>query len=133
MTVTLTMVTIVVPEMEAGIRHYVDDWGFLLTNDNRHDSGHRWVEISPDKGARLRLVEALSDEQRAVIGRQAGGRVAFFLTVEGFDHAVQNWSGNGIEVTEPERIESYGRIVVLTDKYGNRWDVIEARKQVAND
>jgi predicted enzyme related to lactoylglutathione lyase len=127
------MVTIVVPDMEAGIRHYVDDWGFALTNDTRHESGHRWVEISPDQGARLRLVEADNGEQRAAIGRQAGGRVAFFLTVDGFDQAIQSWSDNGIEVTEPERTEIYGRIIVLKDAFGNRWDVIEARKQETHD
>ena len=127
------MVTIVVPEMDAAIGHYVNDWGFSLINDTLHKSGHRWVEISPDHGARLRLVEASNDEQRSVIGRQAGGRVAFFLTVAGFDEVVRGWSENGIEITEPERCERYGRIVVLSDKFGNRWDVIEARKQDAYD
>ena len=122
----LFMVTLLVPDMDDGIAHFTRDWGFALTKDTRHVSGHRWVEIAPDGGARLRLVETNSDEQRAVIGRQAGGRVAFFLDVSGFDQAVERWAAHGIEITEPPRVESYGRIVVLRDKYGNRWDVLDA-------
>jgi hypothetical protein len=122
----LFMVSLVVPEMDDGIAHFTGDWGFALSKDTHHDSGHRWVEIAPDGGARLRLVEAKSDEQRAVIGRQAGGRVAFFLSVSGFEDAIGRWAANGIEITEPPRVESYGRIVVLRDKYGNRWDVLDA-------
>jgi uncharacterized glyoxalase superfamily protein PhnB len=125
---TLFMVSLVVPDMEEGIAHFTRDWGFELTKDTQHVSGHRWVEIAPDGGARLRLVEANSDEQRAVIGRQAGGRVAFFLDVSAFDEAVGRWAANGIEIMEPPRVESYGRIVVLKDKFGNRWDVLDAER-----
>jgi predicted enzyme related to lactoylglutathione lyase len=123
---SLFMVSLLVPDMDDGIAHFTHDWGFTLTKDTLHVSGHRWVEIAPDSGARLRLVEANSDEQRTVIGRQAGGRVAFFLDVSGFDNAVEHWAASGIEVVEQPRIESYGRIVVLRDKYGNRWDVLDA-------
>lgn len=123
---SLFMVTLVVPDMDDGIAHFTQDWGFSLTTDTRHVSGHRWVEIAPDNGTRLRLVEAVNDEQRAVIGRQAGGRVAFFLKVIGLDAAVEQWAGKGIEILEPPRTESYGKVVVLKDKFGNRWDVLDA-------
>jgi uncharacterized glyoxalase superfamily protein PhnB len=121
------MVTIVVPDMDRAIAHYVGDWGFSLANDSHHASGHRWVEISPDSGARLRLVEATNDEQRSVIGRQAGGRVAFFLRLSSFDQTLADWVASGIEVIEPARLEPYGRVVVLADKFGNRWDVFDAK------
>jgi uncharacterized glyoxalase superfamily protein PhnB len=120
------MVTLVVPNMDEGISHFTADWGFSLTTDTRHISGHRWVEISAGSGARLRLVEAINDEQRSVIGRQAGGRVAFFLNVVGLEAAVERWAARGIKVSEPLRSESYGKVVVLRDKFGNRWDVLDA-------
>ena len=123
--VSLFMVSLVVPDMDDAIAHFTCDWGFSLATDTRHVSGHRWVEIAPDSGARLRLVEANNEQQRSVIGRQAGGRVAFFLDVTGFDDAVESWAANGIEIVEPPRVETYGKLVVLRDKYGNRWDVFE--------
>jgi predicted enzyme related to lactoylglutathione lyase len=120
------MVSLVVPDMDDGIAHFTNAWGFTLSRDDHHVSGHRWVEIAPEGGARLRLVQAATDEQRSVIGRQAGGRVAFFLKVVGFDEALARWTANGIEIVEPERREIYGRIVVMRDKFGNRWDVFDA-------
>ena len=124
--VSLFMVTIVVPEMDEGIAHFTRDWGFSLTADSQHISGHRWVEIDPGSGARLRLVAATTDRHRAAIGRQAGGRVAFFLRVDDFDKTVAEWEARGIEVVEPPWTADYGRVAVLKDRFGNRWDVLDA-------
>jgi predicted enzyme related to lactoylglutathione lyase len=127
----LFMVTVVVPDMDDAIAHYTGVWGFALATDSRHESGHRWVVVDPGKGARLRLVEATTDAHRAVIGRQAGGRVAFFLNLTTFDATVSRWVASGVEIVEAERREPYGRIIVLSDKYGNRWDVFDAQVAVA--
>lgn len=127
--VSLFMVTLVVPEMNEAITHYTHDWGFALTMDNHHVSGHRWVEISTGGGAKLRLVEARNEAEHAVIGCQAGGRVAFFIDVADFDTTVARWAASGIEILEPLRTEAYGRIVVLRDRYGNRWDAFDARSR----
>ncbi len=129
--ISLFMVTLVVPNMDEGIAHFVNDWGFALANDTKHVSGHRWVEIDPGAGARLRLVEATTAEHRAAIGRQAGGRVAFFLNLDKFDATIDRWASNGIEVVEPAWTASYGRIAVLKDKFGNRWDVLDAKHKAA--
>lgn len=122
----LFMVTVVVPDMDDAIAHYVDDWGFALATDTRHESGHRWVVVDPGKGAKLRLVEATTDAHRAAIGNQAGGRVAFFLKLAAFDATISQWAARGITIVEPDRREPYGRIIVLSDRYGNRWDVFDA-------
>jgi uncharacterized glyoxalase superfamily protein PhnB len=122
---SLFMVSLMVPDMDDAIAHYTVDWGFKLVNDSKHVSGHRWVEIAPDKGARLRLVEAQNKEQFAVIGRQVGDRVAFFLYLADFEKAARQLVERGIEVIEPIRIESYGKVIVFKDKYGNRWDALD--------
>ena len=124
----LFMVTLIVPDMDDAIGHYTEDWGFSLVNDDHHASGHRWVEVGVNDGMQLRLAEAVDDRQRAVIGSQTGGRVAFFLRSSTFDADVRQLRSKGIAVLEEERIEDYGRIVVLADKYGNRWDLIEAQR-----
>ncbi len=129
MTVELFMVSLVVPDMDDAIAHFTGDWGFALVNDNRHVSGHRWVEIAPSGGARLRLVEACNASEEAVIGRQAGGRVAFFVSSRDFDTDLNRLTKGGVQIAEAERHESYGRIVVLADKYGNCWDFIEAQME----
>jgi uncharacterized glyoxalase superfamily protein PhnB len=124
----LFMVSLVVPSMDEGIAHFTNDWGFSIANDTHHASGHRWVEITTGGGARLRLVEAASDAERSVIGRQAGDRIAFFLRVKDFDAQVAKWRANGVMVSESERHEAYGRIIVMRDTFGNRWDVRESEE-----
>jgi len=122
------MVTVVVPDMDDAIAHYTRDWGFSLWREDRHESGHRWVEIATgDCGLRLRLVEASDDAQLAAVGRQVGSRVAFFLRSQNLDMDISRIMAGGVTILEPERDEAYGRVVVLADKFGNRWDLIEPK------
>lgn len=120
------MVSLMVPEMDDAIAHYTRDWGFSLVEDSRHASGHRWVELAPAGGARLRLVEARDDAERAVVGHQMGERVAFFIDIVDFDAVLQQWQAKGIQIVEPPRREDYGKMAVVRDKYGNRWDAFDA-------
>lgn len=121
----LFMATVIVSDMDDAIAHYTRQWGFALTKNSRHASGHRWVEISTGAGMRLRLAEPKDESERDVIGRQAGSRVAFFLESRDFDADVERLRSLGVIILEPERREDYGRVVVLADKFGNRWDLIE--------
>lgn len=120
----LVMATVIVPEMDAAIAHYTGAWGFTLAVDDRHASGHRWIEIATG-GARLRLAEARDEGDRAAIGRQAGTRVAFFLESRAFDADLTRLVAGGVTLLEPARRETYGRVAVLADAFGNRWDLIE--------
>ncbi|MEM7690506.1 MAG: VOC family protein [Pseudomonadota bacterium] len=125
MSAALFMVSLVVPDMDDAIAHYTRDWGFALAQDSRHSSGHRWVEIDPGSGARLRLVEARSDTDQAVIGNQAGNTVAFFLRIADFHQTIDRWSKTPIKLLEAPRDEAYGRVAVVADAYGNRWDIFD--------
>jgi predicted enzyme related to lactoylglutathione lyase len=122
------MVTVVVPDMDDAIAHYTCDWGFSLAREERHESGHRWVEIATGGGGmRLRLAEVSNDAQLGVVGRQVGSRVAFFLRSQDLDADMSRIKAGGVTILETERDEPYGRVVVLADKYGNRWDLIEPK------
>lgn len=48
------------------------------------------------------------------------------VMVPAMDAAVARWQSNGIELAEPPRLEVYGRVAVLRDKFGNRWDAFDA-------
>jgi catechol 2,3-dioxygenase-like lactoylglutathione lyase family enzyme len=127
--VHLGLVTIVVKEYDPAIEFFVGALGFELaedspatTNDGRPK---RWVVVRPPGAATgLLLARADGAEQAAVVGRQAGGRVGFFLHVEDFDAACQRMSSAGVEFVRPPRLEPYGLVVVFTDIAGNKWDLI---------
>jgi len=126
---TLGLVTIVVERYNDAIAFFVDALGFelaedtpSLTNDGRPK---RWVVVRPP-GAEtgILLAEADGEAQAAVVGRQAAGRVGFFLRVDDFDAAYQRMLSAGVEFTEQPRTEPYGRVVVFRDIAGNRWDLL---------
>ena len=81
--------------------------------------------MSPGEGAHLLLAQAVNDEQRAAIGNQTGGRVAFFLFTDDFDRDYARFAEHDVAFTESPRHEDFGKVVVFADKYGNKWDFIE--------
>jgi catechol 2,3-dioxygenase-like lactoylglutathione lyase family enzyme len=121
----VAMTTLVVPDYASGIAFYRDVLGLRLVADTPLGGGKRWVVVEGDGGGRLLLAEASDEAQRAAIGRQAGGRVAFFLETDDFarDHAA--FSAGGARFSEAPRHEAYGTVAVFEDPFGNSWDLIE--------
>jgi hypothetical protein len=109
-------------------------WAFRWRAISILAKGKRWVTVSAGGGSRLLLARAdvmLSGEnnsQRAAIGNQAGGRVAFFLETDDFarDHAAM--LSKCVPFKEAPRVEAYGTVAVFADLYGNLWDLIEPKR-----
>jgi len=127
--VRLALVTVVVPDYDTAIAHYVDGLGFALVEDEPVGADKRWVVVAPPgagpEGAGLLLARAATDEQRARVGDQTGGRVAFFLHVDDFAAAHERFAAAGARFLEPPRQEPYGTVAQFEDAFGNRWDLIE--------
>ena len=121
------MIAIVIDDYNLAISHYVNDLGFALIEDKEMTPEKRWVVVAPSKdGAKILLAKAANDQQRAAIGNSTGGRVGFFMYTTNFNETYETYSSRGIEFIETPRQEAYGRVVVFKDKYGNKWDLIEA-------
>jgi catechol 2,3-dioxygenase-like lactoylglutathione lyase family enzyme len=123
----LALVTIVVDDYDAAVDHYVGDLGFRLVEDTDLGDGKRWVVVSPGEaaGTALLLARAADDRQRARIGDQTGGRVGFFLHTDDFATRHARMLAAGVRFAEAPRHEPYGTVAVFTDRYGNRWDLIQ--------
>ena len=124
---TLSLVTLLVDDYDKAIAHYTGALGFELLEDTDHGGGKRWVRVAP-RGSHetsLLLAQANTDEQRAAIGNQSGGRVGFFLQTDDFwrDHA--RMVSHGVQFLEVPREESYATVAVFRDAYGNRWDLLQ--------
>jgi catechol 2,3-dioxygenase-like lactoylglutathione lyase family enzyme len=125
----LSLVTLVVTDYDAAIAFFVGTLGFelvedspSLTNDGRPK---RWVVVRPPGAATgLLLARADGADQAAVVGRQAAGRVGFFITVDDFDATYRRLAAAGVRFTTAPRDEAYGRVVVFCDLEGNKWDLI---------
>jgi len=119
------MVTIVVPDYDAGLAFFVGTLGFDLVEDTDLCAGKRWVVVSCGEGANLLLARAA--RRRASGGNRPANRRAsgFFLHTADIAASEAMLRERGVFVEAPLRREAYGAVLVFRDPFGNRWDLIE--------
>jgi catechol 2,3-dioxygenase-like lactoylglutathione lyase family enzyme len=122
------MTTLVVPDYDAGIAFCVDALGFSLLEDTDMGAGKRWVVVGGPEGGRVLIARAANDAQTAAVGNQTGGRVGFFVHTQDFARTHARLVAAGMEFDGEPRRESYGTVVVFSDPFGNRWDLIEPKE-----
>ena len=123
----LSAISILVADYDEAISWYCSKLGFELIVDTPMGGGKRWVVMAPNAEAQTRIIlaKASGSEQIALIGRQMGGRVGFFLQTDAFDDTYARMAKLGVVFREEPRSESYGKVVVFEDCYGNGWDLIQ--------
>ena len=122
----ITLTSIVVRDYDEAIDFYTRALRFELREDSDRGGGKRWVVVAPagGRGGGLLLARAATPEQVAHIGNQTGGRVFMFMETDDFDETYQHLRKHGVQFTEDPRHEEYGKVVVFTDAFGNKWDLI---------
>lgn len=123
----LAHIAIVVTDYDEAIEYYTTKLGFVLAEDTKLSDVKRWVVVASrgGNGCSLLLAKAANDAQQSRVGDQTGGRVFLFLHTDDFTGDYERMKKAGVEFTEEPRNESYGRVVVFKDLYGNKWDLIE--------
>jgi catechol 2,3-dioxygenase-like lactoylglutathione lyase family enzyme len=122
-------IALVVDDYDKAIEFYTQTLQFTLVEDTDLGNGKRWVQVTPpnSNGTNLLLAKANSDEQKASIGNQTGGRVFLFLQTNDFWRDYNLMKHNGVRFDEEPREEEYATVVVFQDLYGNKWDLIELK------
>ena len=124
---SLFLVTLVVREYDEAIEFFTRTLKFMLIEDSYvPEQDKRWVVVAPpgSDATRLLLARASTDDQRAAIGGQTGGRVAFFLRTDDFWRDYRDMSAAGVTFVREPRVEPYGTVSVFADLYGNLWDLV---------
>lgn len=122
----LALLSILVPDYDAGIAFFVGQMGFDLLEDTDLGGGKRWVRVAPARAqTAFLLAKAVGEPQKEAIGRQGGGRVWLFLQTDDFEGDHTEMIANGVTFEEMPRNESYGKVAVFRDPFGNRWDLIQ--------
>ena len=131
----LSAVTVVVPDYDAAIAFYVGGLGFRLVEDTKLSASKRWVRVAPPGSVEtsLLLAQAASDEQRRAIGNQTGGRVFLFLRTDDFDRDHAAFKRAGAEFLEEPRLETYGKVAVFRDPFGNKWDLVQPHADATSE
>jgi catechol 2,3-dioxygenase-like lactoylglutathione lyase family enzyme len=120
------MTSLLVPDYDEALAFFTQALRFQVRQDTALSPDKRWVVVAPSSsGGALLLARAATPEQRTLIGRQGGGRVWLFLHTDDLDADMAHLRTHGVAFAEAPRTEAYGRVVVFTDPWGNRWDLIQ--------
>lgn len=123
----LAYVALIIRDYDEAISFYVDILGLGLLEDTYlPEQDKRWVLVQPDGGGTsILLARAVNDAQKAAIGKQSGGRVFLFLETDDLQADLRRLRRHGVKIIREPTNESYGKVAVFNDLYGNSWDLIE--------
>jgi len=121
----LALTALLVADYDPAIAFFTTALGWDLVEDVAQGPEKRWVVVAPAGGSGLLLARAADEGQRAMIGKQGGGRVFLFLETDDFDRDHARMTAAGVRFLEAPRREVYGTVAVFEDISGNRWDLIE--------
>lgn len=123
-------VALLVDDYDTAIEFYTKKLHFTLIEDTALSKTKRWVLVAPNGSTECMLLLAKSDndEQRDRVGNQTGGRVFLFLHTDNFTRDYQNLIDQKIRIVREPVSESWGKVAVFADIYGNLWDLIEPSK-----
>jgi len=123
----LAHITLVVDDYDRAIAFFTQQLNFDLIEDTVLSETKRWVLVAPKGSAecKILLAKAANEEQQSRIGNQTGGRVFLFLYTDNFERDYSELKQKGIEFAREPVTESYGKVAVFKDLYGNLWDLIE--------
>ena len=124
---SLARIALVVNDYDEAIEFYTKKLHFTLMEDTIMSPTKRWVVVAPpgSDGCCLLLAKAASDEQQSRVGNQTGGRVFLFLYTDNLDRDHANLLQHNITIVRQPVQETWGKVLVFADLYGNLWDLIE--------
>jgi catechol 2,3-dioxygenase-like lactoylglutathione lyase family enzyme len=108
--------------------------GFHLVQDTGLDDAgggtKRRVVVSPSvegtEGVQLVLVQASSAAELALLGKQAVGKVLFYLKTSDIQACYLRYKAAGVAFESTPTVKPHGTVAVFLDIAGNRWDLIQA-------
>ena len=118
---------LVVDNYDRAIEFYTTQLHFDLIEDTQLSETKRWVVVAP-KGAgtcKILLAQASNEQQQQAIGNQCGGRVFLFLQTDDLERDHKNLLQHQIKIIREPVTETWGKVLVFADLYGNLWDLIE--------
>ncbi|NNE27895.1 MAG: VOC family protein [Saprospiraceae bacterium] len=124
---SLLNISLLVHDYDEAIDFYVNKLNFELIEDTTLSQDKRWVRVRPSGsgGTSILLAKASTAEQIKCVGNQCGGRVFLFLQTDDIHRDLEHFNNHAINIISPLRDEPYGKVLVFTDLYGNKWDLIQ--------
>ena len=120
-------ITLLIHDYDEAIAFYCNKLQFHVVEDKPMSETKRWVLLAPpgSTGTSILLTRAVTDEQRALVGKQAAGKVFLFLFTDNLAADYKNLLKHGVGIVEEPEVKPHGKVLIFSDLYGNRFDLIE--------
>jgi catechol 2,3-dioxygenase-like lactoylglutathione lyase family enzyme len=111
---------------------YTEKLGFVVTEGHKADDGTwYWLTIAPTKesSVSLSLLLPVTDEDKALVGKQSGSIPLFVLLTDDCHAAVTEFKAKGVEFIKEPTNEFWGIDAVMKDLYGNLIDLCQPTEE----
>jgi catechol 2,3-dioxygenase-like lactoylglutathione lyase family enzyme len=117
----VTLVKLLVNNLEEALEFYTKKLGFEVAEDNNMGD-YRWllVRLPDNKEFCINLDVAQTDEQKALVGRQADDLPLFSIETDNCMREYKALKQRGVEFEGEPEVRPYGTGVLMKDLYGNK-------------
>jgi predicted enzyme related to lactoylglutathione lyase len=116
----LTHITLFVKDQQEALDFYINKLGFKLHTDAPFGD-MRWVTICPSQQPEMEiaLMQAVTPEQEALVGKQGGGVPLFSFATNDCRATYQELKDRGVECIQAPEEQPWGVSAACVDLYGN--------------
>ena len=127
MDLRIEQVSLLVRDYDEAAAWFTSILGFIVVEDSRLSDTKRWVRLQPPGSGTTTILLSMANtaEQMQAVGNQAGGKVFLFLYTDDIERDHKQLKENNVKIEKPLSTMEYGKVLVFSDLYGNKWDLIE--------
>ena len=123
MTVRLSIVPIQVSDQQAALSWYTEKLGMEKRMDDPMGPDLRWITVAmPEDEVQFVLANFGAFDPD---GAQPGSSSGYVLWTDDIDGTYQDWSGRGVEFSEPPTPQMWGTQALFADPDGNGWVLVQ--------
>jgi catechol 2,3-dioxygenase-like lactoylglutathione lyase family enzyme len=117
----VTLCKVFVRDQDEALDFYTKKLGFEIAEDSKLGD-YRWllVRLPDNKEFCLNLDVVRTDDQKALVGRQAADLPLFSIDTDDCMGEYEAMKERGVEFEGEPEVQSYGTGVLLRDLYGNK-------------
>ncbi|MUK87781.1 glyoxalase [Ornithinibacillus sp. L9] len=116
-----------VNDKEEAKAFYTQKLGFIIRDEEEFSDNWNYLTVAPQTNSEvvIELVEAETDEEKQLVGRQAAKQVFLMFKVDDIHQTYQKLKAKGVNFYgEPKEVPG-GKGVCFEDLYGNKLDLFE--------
>ncbi|QGH34680.1 glyoxalase [Gracilibacillus salitolerans] len=125
-----SQIILFVKDKEEAKAFYTEKLGFIIRDEEQFTEDWSYLTVAPQSNNEvvIELLEAVTTEEKQLVGRQAAEQVFLMFKVDDINNTYQNLKSRGVKFHgEPSEVPG-GKGVGFEDLYGNKLDLFEEGK-----